>query len=109
MDKENTLRVLAIGPDMENKITKCVIETTNGMVSCLNITDHELWIKELSKNIDKMEQAGFPALVLCSDAARRLVKDSTKREFPDLVVLSVPEIPDDIIVESMGIINPAGE
>jgi flagellar biosynthesis component FlhA len=109
MDKENTLRVLVIEPDMENKITKCDIETTNGMVSCLNITDHEQWIKELSKNIDKMEQAGFPALVLCSEAARRMVKDSTKREFPDLVVLSVPEIPDDIIVESMGIINPAGE
>ena len=46
----------------------------------------------------------FP-VILCSEAARSLVKSSTKREMPDLVILSVPEIAKEITVETLGEIS----
>jgi flagellar biosynthesis protein FlhA len=39
---------------------------------------------------------------LCSEAARALVKGSSIREIPHLVVLSVPEVVPEITVESLG-------
>ena len=44
-------------------------------------------------------------MVLCSEQARFLVKNSTDRELPDLAVLSVPEIVHGIIPEAVGIIR----
>jgi len=44
-------------------------------------------------------------VVLCSEQARFLVKNSTDRELPDLAVLSVPEIVPGIIPEAVGIIK----
>jgi flagellar biosynthesis protein FlhA len=41
-------------------------------------------------------------LILCSEAARSLVKGSTIREIPHLVVLSVPEIVPDVKIETLG-------
>jgi flagellar biosynthesis protein FlhA len=109
LDGEKTLRVLTLEPAMEHKIIEAGLETPDGRISCLESADYYLWIRELSKNISKMEQAGFPPVVLCSEMARRLVKHSTKREFPDLAVLSVLEIPEDINVECVGTINSAKE
>ena len=44
-------------------------------------------------------------VVLCSEQGRYLVKNSTDRELPDLVVLSAPEIVPDIIPEAVGVIR----
>jgi flagellar biosynthesis protein FlhA len=41
-------------------------------------------------------------VILCPEEARRVLKSSTEREMPALVVLSIPEIPSDIKIESMG-------
>ncbi|HOC29059.1 MAG TPA: hypothetical protein PKH40_05225, partial [Treponemataceae bacterium] len=45
---------------------------------------------------------GIRSYILCAEEARVLVKNSTEREIPDLVVLSVPEISNDIKVEAVG-------
>ena len=52
-----------------------------------------------------MQQSGLLGIILCSEAARRLVKQSTTRDLPELVVLSVPEIVQDIIAEGVGEIS----
>jgi flagellar biosynthesis protein FlhA len=41
-------------------------------------------------------------VVLCAEQTRALVKQSTEREVPDLIVLSVPEIVPEINVLQMG-------
>jgi flagellar biosynthesis protein FlhA len=47
-------------------------------------------------------------LILASEAARPLIKNSTLRDLPDLVVLSVPEIASGVQVESVGIVRFEG-
>jgi len=47
------------------------------------------------------EKDSWP-VILCSESARPLVRSSTAREMPDLVVLSVPEIAEGIKINSLG-------
>ena len=50
-----------------------------------------------------MQKNGFLPIVLAPEASTRiLIKNSTDREIPDLVVLSIPEIAKDIQVEVIG-------
>jgi flagellar biosynthesis protein FlhA len=63
--------------------------------------------KALSQTVLAVQNAGSLPIILCSEAARSLVKSLSKRMFPDLVVLSVSEIHDDFFVESIGEITLA--
>ena len=41
-------------------------------------------------------------VIICPEEARALIKVSTEREMPKLVVLSIPEIDKEIKLESLG-------
>ncbi|MDR2052280.1 MAG: flagellar biosynthesis protein FlhA, partial [Treponema sp.] len=58
--------------------------------------------KALSRSAAAMHEQGWTPLVLTSEQARHLVKHSSERELPELVVLSVPEIVNDVTVEAVG-------
>jgi flagellar biosynthesis protein FlhA len=50
-------------------------------------------------------EQGWPAVILCSEEARALVKSSTEQELPELAVLSILEIARGITLESVGIVK----
>jgi flagellar biosynthesis protein FlhA len=66
---------------------------------------HHAWIRAVSKAASAVKGKGWMPVILCSEQARFLVKNSTDRELPDLAVLSVPEIVSDIMPEAVGIIK----
>ena len=101
-DEERTLRVLTIEQSLEQKIIDSRVETSSGVVAALEPALQRSWIKALSRSIAAMQEKGMIPVVLCSEAGRPLVKSSTVREIPDLVVLSVPEIVSDVTVEAVG-------
>uniref|UniRef100_A0A7C3IF27 Flagellar biosynthesis protein FlhA n=1 Tax=Gracilinema caldarium TaxID=215591 RepID=A0A7C3IF27_9SPIR len=101
-DDERTLRVLTIEQSLEQKIIDSRVETSSGVVAALEPALQRAWIKALSRSVAAMQEQGMIPIVLCSEAGRPLVKSSTEREIPDLVVLSVPEIVSDITVEAVG-------
>jgi flagellar biosynthesis protein FlhA len=107
--EKHTLRVLTLEPDTEWEIIESGLVTPDEACSALKPADHRLWIKALSKHVVKMREMGFVPVVLCSEKARRLVKDSTRMEWPELAVLSVPEISNNINVELVGTISMAME
>ncbi|GHU26871.1 hypothetical protein FACS1894164_18520 [Spirochaetia bacterium] len=104
-DADLTLRVLTIDPAMEQKIIDSRVETSSGVIPALEPSVQNAWIKAVSRSAAAMQEHGWPPVILCSEAARYLVKTSTDRELPELVVLSVPEITNDIRLESVGIIR----
>jgi len=101
-DDERTLRVLTIEQSLEQKIIDSRVETSSGVVAALEPALQRAWIKALSRSVAAMQEQGMIPIVLCSEAGRPMVKSSTEREIPDLVVLSVPEIVSDITVEAVG-------
>lgn len=102
VDDERVLRVLTIDQGLEQKIIDSRVETSSGVIAALDPTLQRSWIKTLSRSIAAVQEQGWLPIILCSEAARPLVKSSTERELPDLVVLSVPEIVSDITVEAVG-------
>ncbi|GHV95123.1 flagellar biosynthesis protein FlhA [Spirochaetia bacterium] len=104
-DDDRKLRVLTIDPELEQKIIDSKYETPSGIVSAMDPPSHKAWIRALSKAASAVKEKGWMPVILCSEQARYLVKNSSDREMPDLAVLSVPEIVQDVNPEAVGIIR----
>jgi flagellar biosynthesis protein FlhA len=104
-DDDLRLRVVTIDPSLEQKIIDSKYETASGIVSAMDPPTHKAWIRAVSKTVAAVKEKGWMPVILCSEQARFLVKNSTDRELPDLAVLSVPEIVPDIIPEAVGMIR----
>jgi flagellar biosynthesis protein FlhA len=101
-DEKKVLRVLTIEPALEKKIIDARLETNRGIVSGLDPALHRRWITGLANAVKGVQEQGFHEVVLCSEAARPLVKSGTAREIPHLAVISSLEVAPDIVVESLG-------
>ncbi len=101
-DENRVLRVLTINPALEQKIIDSKMETSSGIIAALEPELHRGWINALTNTVHSVQGEWEYPIILCSEAARPLVKSSTLREVPDLVVLSIPEIASGIQVESLG-------
>lgn len=101
-DEQRTLHVATIAPRLENEIVESRVETAAGAIAALPPQRHRRWVEGVSVAARSMQEQGFLPVILASEAARPLVKQSTRREVPDVAVLSIPEIAADIRVESVG-------
>ncbi|MDR1251216.1 MAG: flagellar biosynthesis protein FlhA [Treponema sp.] len=104
-DIDHKLRVLTIDPELEQKIIDSRYETPSGVVSAMDPPSHQAWIRAVSKAAAAVKGKGWMPVILCSEQARFLVKNSTDRELPELAVLSVPEIVQGVIPEAVGVIR----
>ncbi|MCR4940016.1 MAG: flagellar biosynthesis protein FlhA [Treponemataceae bacterium] len=98
----HTLKVLTVDVGFLNKLVESRVETTNGPMAALEPALHRSWIASLSGTIASIREKGFMPVIMCPSEARLLVKKSTEREIPSLVVISASEIAPDIHVERLG-------
>jgi flagellar biosynthesis protein FlhA len=104
-DEDRRIRVLMLDPALEQKIIDSRYETPSGIISALDPPSHKMWINAVSKAVAAVKEKGWMPVILCTEQARFLVKNSTDRELPDLAVLSVPEIIPEFIPEAVGTIR----
>jgi len=105
-DEDKTLKVITLSPTLEQTIIDSRVETAGGgIVPALAPGVQRKWINTLTNTVRSVQEQGYFPMILCSEAARPLVKASTAREIPDLVVLSVPEIIPDVRVEGVAEIS----
>ena len=107
-DEKKVLKVLTIEPSLEQVLVDSRVDTAGGPAAALEPEIHRSWMNVLANSIRVIQEQGFFPIIWCSEAARPLVKQSAGREFPDLVVLSVPEVIADVTVESLGEIRLEG-
>ncbi|MFQ3620031.1 MAG: flagellar biosynthesis protein FlhA [Spirochaetales bacterium] len=107
-DEQKILRVFTLEPKFEQTIIDSRVETAGGLIAGLKPEIHRKWINSLANALRYAQDQGILPIILCSEAARPLVRSSTARDFPDLVVLSVPEIVPDVRLESLGEIKLEG-
>ncbi|MDR3333796.1 MAG: flagellar biosynthesis protein FlhA [Treponema sp.] len=105
IDEDRVLHVLTIDQGLEQKIIESRVEIAAGVMSALDPAVQNAWIKALSRSVSAMQEHGWFPIILCSEQARYLVKSSTERELPELVVLSVHEIVSDITLEQVGVVR----
>ncbi|GHV69922.1 flagellar biosynthesis protein FlhA [Spirochaetia bacterium] len=105
-DDKQILHVLTIDPALEQKIVESRLDTNTGSImAALDPKLQNAWVKAVTRAVQAVQEHGYQPRILCTEAARYLVKSSLFREMPELVVLSVPEIVQDITVESVGVIR----
>jgi flagellar biosynthesis protein FlhA len=97
-----TIHVLTLEPSLEQAIIEARVDTATGPTAALEPKLHRKWINAVTNMVRTVQEQGHLPLILCSEAARSLVKGSTIREIPHLVVLSVPEIVPDVKIETLG-------
>jgi flagellar biosynthesis protein FlhA len=107
-DENKEMSVLTLNPDLERRIIESKVETTEGVKAALEPDLQRSWINALANGVRNVQEQGYTAIILCSEAARPLVKSSTIREIPHLVVLSILEIDTDVKVKSIGEIKLEG-
>lgn len=107
-DDDRKMSVITINPALEQTIIDSRVETAGGIISALKPEVQRKWINAVSNMVRRVQEQGLYPIVLCSEAARPLVKTSTSREIPDLVVLSVAEIIPEVRVEGVGEIKLDG-
>jgi flagellar biosynthesis protein FlhA len=97
-----TIHVLTLEPGLEQQIIEARVDTAAGPTAALEPQLHRKWINAVTNAVRSVQEQGHLPLILCSESARPLVKGSTIREIPHLVVLSVPEIVPDVKIETLG-------
>ena len=100
-DDDKRIHVMTVAPSLERRIVESRVETASGIVPGLPPDVQRRWINALTNAVHNVQQLGYQPVVLCSEAARPLIKASARREIPDLAVLSVPEIVSDVRIESL--------
>jgi flagellar biosynthesis protein FlhA len=107
-DDDKRLSVITVNPQLEQNIIDSRVETSGGVIPALKPEVQRKWINAVTNMVRRVQEQGLYPIILCSEAARPLVKASTVREIPDLVILSVSEIIPDVRVEGVGEIKLDG-
>jgi flagellar biosynthesis protein FlhA len=108
-DEEKVLHVLTLDPALEQQIIDSRHDQVTGPVAALDPALARQWINAVTNAFRQVQNSGHYPVILASEAARPLIKNSTLRELPDLVVLSVPEVAPGFRVESVGDIRLGGQ
>ena len=101
-DEKKVIHALTIAPAVEKVIIESRTESAGGDTAALDAVFHRRWINAAVNAVQTAQSAGQWPLILCSEAARPLVRSSTIRDLPELVILSVPEIADGFNIETLG-------
>ena len=105
LNDHNKLFVFTIAPQVEEKIAESAQQSLNGNYPALDPQTTQAIFQSLGSVVEKMKQTGTQPVVLCSSKTRLLFKRLTERMMPDLAALSVNEIPPNVMVESIGMVN----
>ncbi|MCI1207848.1 MAG: flagellar biosynthesis protein FlhA [Treponema sp.] len=113
-DTDHRLRVLNLSQNLAEKILNHKVEPADGSrpFVAFDPVDGRKWVKTVSDAFVACQEKNYQPIVLCPAEVRMLVKFSTEREIPGLVVISVNEVMaagNSISIEVIGEINEDAE
>ncbi|MBQ9494546.1 MAG: FHIPEP family type III secretion protein [Treponema sp.] len=93
-DDDNTLRVMSLSQDLSQMLLAHRVQPSDGSepYAALDPVDSRTWEKAFYSGYNAIRNKGFLPVVMCASAIRRLVWNATKREMPDIIILSDREI-----------------
>jgi flagellar biosynthesis protein FlhA len=100
----NELHVVTLDPGIEQTIAATIQRTDHGSYLTLNPQTAQNILNKVEIAVNKFMKDKHP-IILCSPAIRFQFKKLTARSFPNLTVLSHNEIPQNLSVMSLGVVN----
>ena len=113
-DEEHKLRVMNLSQDYAELLLNHQVLPADGSrpYVALDPVDGRKWISDVSAAFAAMQERGLVPIILCPAEVRALVKASTERELPGIVVLSINELiaaENSVSIETLGEIKQSVE
>lgn len=101
-DASRVLRAITLDPALEDILVGGFEGSDRGLTVKLTPQVIAGLNQELSRQANKLNRAGYPAVVVCSASARRVLREITRKPLPKLAILSLQEITADTQVRPQG-------
>ena len=105
LDEQNVLQVVTIMPDTEELITRSIQKSSAGSIPILQPETVTRIFDSITSIHNQLSARGIPHVLLASPKVRPAMKNLISYNFPDLTVVSLNEVPNDIPIETVGMIE----
>lgn len=106
---DEVLRVLSLDPQLEQQLANALQKIDGQVQLAIDPNSASKLLEAIRVKIEEVMNEGFTPIILCNQALRISIKRLTERLAPRLVVLSYNEIPNNIRLESIGLISLKGK
>ncbi len=91
-NEKNEINVMTIDPSLEKHIVDSRVDSSSGPIAVLQPPQYQELVQQVQKSMQEMMQAGMHPIVLCSEAARPLLRKLLQFDVNQLTILSTREI-----------------
>ncbi len=102
---DGVLRVINFDPQLENSLAQALQKIDGQVQLAINPNDASTLLDRIRTKIEEVVNEGITPIIICNSVLRISIKRLTERLAPKLNVLSYGEIPNDVKIESVGIIS----
>ncbi|MDP5273457.1 flagellar biosynthesis protein FlhA [Chengkuizengella axinellae] len=101
----DVLKVLAIGPDLEKKISESIQQTEHGNYLALDPSTTQIIHQRIIEQVKKFMQTGNNPIILTSPTIRYYLRQLIEKTMKDIPVISYQELEPNVEVQSLGVVN----
>ncbi|MBO1265379.1 flagellar biosynthesis protein FlhA [Proteiniclasticum sp. SCR006] len=105
LDQEGELKVVTIDPQLEDLIGSNIHKSMNGSIPVLEPEMITRIFGSIRSTYDEAMMKGYQTVILASPKIRTALKNLIAMTFPDFTVLSLNEVPNDIPIEVVGMVE----
>lgn len=107
INEEGQLIVLTVHPNLDEMIGQSIQKSSNGSVPVLQSQVITEIFNSINTQHDQLQAQGIPHVILTSPKIRVAMKNLISFNFPDIAVLSLNEVPNEVDLETGGVIEIA--
>lgn len=107
VDDNLALKVITVGPKVEEMISNHVQQTEHGNYLSLDLASQQEIMRVIGEEVEKLTLQEETAIIICSPSIRIYIKQLLDRYLPEVVVLSYNELEPNVQVQSVGVVNVA--
>lgn len=105
VDENKVIRIVAIEPQLEKMIAENIQKSFQGSYPALDPDTTKKIFESIKNNIEPNTFNNGQPVILCSPRIRPAFRRLIEIVFPDVTVLSMNEIPTDIQIETVGVVQ----
>lgn len=105
LNEQDVLQVVTILPDTEELITRSIQKSSAGSIPILQPDTVTKIFDSITAIHNQLSARGIPHVLLASPKVRPALKNLLTYNFSDLAVVSLNEVPNDVPIETVGMIE----
>lgn len=105
LDENAVLNVVTIHPNTEEMLGKNIQKSSSGSIPLIQGNNVTKLFDSIKKIHNHLEAEGRPHVLLVSPKIRPSLKNLLTFNFPEIAVLSLNEVPNEIAIESVGMVE----